>query len=81
MIKYGYHVDQQRPDVHPHNPNGEEDVATDDFELAASWIARGVVQFDVGEDGDVLTVWRDVNDKRQFTISEELRNMTRDMQL
>lgn len=81
MPRYGYHVDQQRPGVHPHNPDGEENVATDNFELAASWIARSVVQFDIGEDGDVLTLWRDVNDKRQFTISEDLRNKTRGKQL
>ena len=71
IVEYVYYVQQNRPESHPHAPEGIVSIATDDIDIAASFIAGDVLQFDIGDNGDRLIV-RKVETKAEYIIDEKL---------
>ena len=80
MVEYVYYVRQSRPEVHPHSPNGVIVLGTEDINVAASFIAGDVLQYDIGDSGDELIV-RKVESKAKFVIDDELVAKSRGMDI
>jgi len=58
MPLWYYQVKQSRPDVHPHNPFDLVELPTENIDEAIGMIRAQVLQFDIGDEGDELTVYQ-----------------------
>lgn len=74
MAKFFYSAKRKRLGAHLHSPDGSEDLPTNDIDEAAKMIARRVVQFDIGDVGDELTVYQ-VETSKQVTIDKNLLSL------